>query len=402
MKVFDVLLFTTVLLFSFACGRSQEKAEDKGQEPQGKVAKPLTYSVEMREGTSFVHNTGRVWGDEPKIRLEPLAIIGGPGNTDAGLTFHKPTDLAVDAQGYLYVADSGNNRIQKLDPEGNFLGSIGRKGQGPGEFQYLDGLLVDKTGKLYFTDRATKAVKILSPEGKEIGTGPAGRMIGKMAQLSSGDLVLGITSRNSDALVSVFNPSGELRMGLGQLERHDDEDRFRYFNRVAFANDRADNIYIAYSARNKIEKYDPSGTLTMSIDRPLNFPISQEITYEEHEFGPRKIPIPFVNFVSGDIAVDDKERLWVLSYERQLKFEEMGLTMHFADGEGRYEGAKTLQTSETTKIDAFAFHIFSSEGHFLGKLPLTHHGGEVKIFQDRLYILEPRHEMCVYAYRIIE
>jgi hypothetical protein len=390
------------MIFNFTCSRNQNDTQVSDQEIAEAVEEPITYREENRDGIRFVSNSTAVWGEEPKLRLELISVMGGPDATDPSLTFHKPSDLAVDLQGNLYVADSGNNRIQKLDPEGNFLASIGRKGQGPGEFQFLDGLFLDKSGRIYVTDKGTNAVRILSPDGKEVGKGPAGRMIGKMAGLSSGELVLGISSRDSRALISVFGPEGKVVRELGQRESHEDEDSYRYFNRIAFTSDNLDNIYIAYATRNKIEKYAPTGKQILHIERPLNFPISQEITYEEHEFGPRKIPIPFVNFVSGDITLDDKNRMWVLSYERQLKFEEMGLTMHFMDGDGRYEGAQTLQTSETTKIDAFAFHIFSPEGHFLGKLPLTHHGGEVKIFQDRLYILEPRHEMCIYAYRIIE
>ncbi len=402
MKTWDVVFFTTALLCCFACGQGQNNVPAQEATQAETPEKPLTYNTENRDGVTFVNNTAAAWGDEQNVRLELVSVIGGPATTDKNLTFHKPTDLALDTQGNLYVADSGNSRIQKLAPDGSFLASFGRKGQGPGEFQFLDGLAVDDNGRIYVTDKGTNAVKVLSPEGKEIGAGPAGRMIGKLARLSSGDLVLGISSRNTNALLSVFGPAGEVNLELGQQESYEDEDSYRYFNRVAFTSDGSDNIYIAYGARNKIEKYSPSGDLSLSVDRPLNFPISKEITYEEHQFGPRKIPIPFVNFTSADITLDSKDRLWVLSYERQLKFEEMGLTMHFMDGDGRYEGGKTLQTSETTKIDAFAFHLFSPEGHFLGKIPITHHAGEVKIFQDRLYLLEPRHEMCIYAYRIIE
>ena len=402
MKAASVILFTAAILFCFGCGQDQNNAPIQKEAKQTAPGKPLTYSAENKDGTLFVQNTAAAWGDEQKVKLELVKVIGGPDTTNPNLSFHKPTDLAVDTQGNLYVADSGNSRIQKLAPDGSFVASFGRKGQGPGEFQFLDGLLVDGAGKIYFTDKGTNAIKVLSPEGKELGTGPSGRLIGKMALLSSGDLVLGTSSRNSHSLLSVFGPAGEVKLELGQHERYEDEDSYRYFNRIAFTSDGSDNIYIAYATRNKIEKYAPSGDLSLSIERPLNFPISQEITYEEHTMGPRKIPIPFVNFVSADITLDGRGRLWVLSYERQLKFEEMGLTMHFRDGDGRYEGAETLQTSETTKIDAFAFHLFSPEGHFLGKIPLSHHAGDVKIFQDRLYVLESRHEMCIYAYRIIE
>ena len=101
------------------------------------------------------------------------------------------------------------------------------------------------------------------------------------------------------------------------------------------------------------------------------------------------------------MALDSSGRLWVISYLRQLEFEEMGLSIHYMDGDGRYEGNEPLKTSEHTEIDAFAFYVYDSNGHLLQTIPLIHNGGVVRIFGDRLYILEPRHDMCVYSYRIV-
>ena len=47
-------------------------------------------------------------------------------------------------------------------------------------------------------------------------------------------------------------------------------------------------------------------------------------------------------------------------------------------------------------------HVFEKNGEFLGKIPLNHFADKVKIFGDRLYILEKDNEMCVYEYRIAE
>ena len=49
--------------------------------------------------------------------------------------FNRPTDFLADSQGRFYVADSGDARIAVFSPEGSYLRSIGRRGEGPGEFQ---------------------------------------------------------------------------------------------------------------------------------------------------------------------------------------------------------------------------------------------------------------------------
>lgn len=385
-----------------SCGGKTGPAEGSAESPTPVEPQEVTYSEVVKDGITHVHNTGPRWGKASQIRLELIRVLGGGANSDPELAFYKPSDIALDTQGNLYVLDAGNFRIKKIGPDGMFMAAFGHEGQGPGEFQFMDGIVLDEQGRMYVSDKATNAVKILAPDGKEIDALPSGGPAGKLARLSSGDLVSLRTLRSSPALLQRFDPKGKGTAEFGTREAHEDADRSRYFNRVFFASDADDSVYIAYGTRNRIEKYSPAGELLLSTDRPLNFPESEEITYQEHQLGPRKIPIPFLNFVSADIAVDTRARLWVLSYERQLKFEEMGLTMHFRDGDGRYEGDETLKDSDEIKIDAFAFHIFDSQGHFLGKIPLTHHAGVVRIFQDRLYLLEPKHAMCVYIYRIIE
>lgn len=397
-----ILLVVSVSVFLLSCGVKDESAQSQVEGQSPVESKAVTYSQEVRDGVTFVHNTGPRWGDTPQVRLELIRVLGGAGNSDPDMTFYKPADIALDTQGNLYVLDAGNSRIKKIGPDGVLQAAYGREGQGPSEFQFMDGIALDEQGRMYVSDKATNAVKILNSEGKEVGTLPSAGPAGKLARLSTGDLVSLRTLQGSPALLQRFDPNGKVAAEFGIREAHEDADRSRYFNRVSFDSGPDDSVYIAYATRNRIEKYSPAGELQLSLDRPLNFPESVEITYEEHQFGSRKIPIPFVNFASADIAVDSQARLWVLSYERQLKFEEMGLTMHFRDGDGRYEGAETLKASDEVKIDAFAFHIFDSQGHFLGIIPLTHHAGVVRIFRDRLYLLEPKHAMCVYIYRIVE
>ena len=48
--------------------------------------------------------------------------------------FHLPTELALDAQGNIYVIDGGNHRVQKFDQNGNFLLTWGSQGAGDGQF----------------------------------------------------------------------------------------------------------------------------------------------------------------------------------------------------------------------------------------------------------------------------
>jgi hypothetical protein len=183
---------------------------------------------------------------------------------------------------------------------------------------------------------------------------------------------------------------------------HEDWDCYRYFNRTSFAVDKEDNLYLAFATRNKIEKYTPDGILIMTVDRPLNYDISEKIEKVKRQVGPREIELPRLNFVSKNLAIDKQNRIWVLSFDRQLTFDEQPVTIHFADAEGQLEATDTLKTSESSQTDAFVFHVFDKDGEFLGKIPIDHFADRMKISGNRLYILEKDNEMCVYEYRIIE
>ena len=95
--------------------------------------------------------------------------IGGPapkpGDEDPG-TFARPTNVAVDAKGNLYVADTINNRIQIFDADGNFLSMFGRGGDGPGYFGRPKGLAVDRDGHIWVADTTMDRVQVFDREGR--------------------------------------------------------------------------------------------------------------------------------------------------------------------------------------------------------------------------------------------
>jgi len=350
--------------------------------------------VEVIDGVKHVHNTTSKWGESARLRLDFVRTFG---------EFYKPFDLSLDSQGHIFVTDSGNHRIRKFSPDGEPLASFGRQGQGPGEFQIMGGVAVDPEGRMYVTDRSTNRLKVLSPQGDELRNLSTPK---EVALLSTGELVftkgLFFNQASTPGLLLILDGDGKPRRTVGRQELYEDWDDYRYFNRSSFATDGDDNLYLAYATRNRIEKYTPEGTPEMTIDRPLNYGISEKIEKVKRNVGPREIELPQLNFVSQSLAVDGNNRIWVLSYDRQLTFEERAVTVHFAGEGDQLEAVQTLKTSESLQTDAYVFHVFGKNGEFLGRIPLTHFADRVRIFGDRLYVLEKNNEMCVYAYRIIE
>lgn len=87
--------------------------------------------------------------------------------------FVSPTGIAVDGKGDVYVVDKGNSAIQKYSSEGVFLEEFGSWGTNPGQMRNPEGIAVDPaTGKLYVTDYGNNRVQVFSKDGASPGTGP--------------------------------------------------------------------------------------------------------------------------------------------------------------------------------------------------------------------------------------
>jgi len=88
--------------------------------------------------------------EEPVSGPDGQVIIGSQGGARG--QFLAPASMALDAEGNVYVADSGNHRIQKFDSALNFLGAFGSAGGGEGQFNEPWGVAVDAGGYIYVAD----------------------------------------------------------------------------------------------------------------------------------------------------------------------------------------------------------------------------------------------------------
>jgi sugar lactone lactonase YvrE len=78
--------------------------------------------------------------------------------------FAKPTGLAVDPDGNLYVADTLNDRIEIFDADGKFISTFGKNGDGPGYFARPKGVAIDGDGHIWVADGMQDRVQVFNQE----------------------------------------------------------------------------------------------------------------------------------------------------------------------------------------------------------------------------------------------
>lgn len=103
-------------------------------------------------------------GQRKEIVFKEELVIGQAEGDDHYM-FGETVVFNTDEQGNFYVTDWRRKRILKYDPAGHYLLTIGREGQGPGEFQNLSPARFDRNGHIYVTDIVSRRICFFDDSG---------------------------------------------------------------------------------------------------------------------------------------------------------------------------------------------------------------------------------------------
>jgi DNA-binding beta-propeller fold protein YncE len=99
--------------------------------------------------------------------LMTLGTPGKPAPFMSGEPFHRCTHTALSPKGEIYVSDGyGNARVHKYAPNGKLLLSWGESGTDPGEFNIVHNIACDADGWVYVADRENHRVQVFDPNGR--------------------------------------------------------------------------------------------------------------------------------------------------------------------------------------------------------------------------------------------
>jgi DNA-binding beta-propeller fold protein YncE len=174
--------------------------------------------------------------------------------------FWGPRDVAIDADGNVYVSDTGNKRVRVYDADGVYLRDIGSAGAELGQLDEPAGLAISADGRLFVADTWNRRVSVFSLDGTPLYTFP---VRGWYEDLGNRPYLAVDSTRNiiyvgdPDAgRVLVYDLQGNCVGSFGQPT--DGVGDFSQFNVVSgIWVDEAGAVYVADSGANRVLKFEP-------------------------------------------------------------------------------------------------------------------------------------------------
>jgi sugar lactone lactonase YvrE len=248
-------------------------------------------------GDLYIADQTRVWIVDTSGVIAAFAGNGtlgydGDGGPATNAELGDPSDVAIDSQDNIYIADTANNRIRRVDQTGTIMTVVGTGTQGfsgdggPAIDAQLDapsGIAFDAQGQLYFTDRANHRIRRVDSAGMIstiAGTGSAG---------FGGDGSVATTALLDEPHSLAFDSSGNLYVVDQSNERVRKIDTsgiittFAGDGTATFGGDggpatsasmntpsgvtvdSANNVYVSDQGSHRIRKIDSSGIITTAV-----------------------------------------------------------------------------------------------------------------------------------------
>ena len=364
--------------------------------------------------TRTVINEGKgKWGDNPPVKLQYVKKIGALDAGNSKSMFKLPGDITVDKEGNIYILDAGYYKVYKFSSTGRFLLEFGKKGKRNGQFKMPVSLETLQNGNIIVGDIGKKSLEIFNTSGSIVKNISFGELINKFSLNNMDNIVLPLIAECGDfaifalqkerlrkhknrrdlSLLNVYDFKGNLINKIGKIVDYKDIDCNQMLNKISFCIDNDGNYIAAFSALNRIDKYSSGGRQLLRIERPLNV-IVIEPKYDKRKHILRR------SSISQAVGVDRNNRIWVATYTRKSREnEDFGISV-------KVDKDIAILTVEgnnyPAKTDLFILEVFSKDGELLGKFPIDHFVDSMKIFGNKLFIIDQMRFKVVHEFDIIE
>jgi len=192
--------------------------------------------------------------------------IGSKFLFDIQLKTDQPSDIAIGPGGDIYVVDGVNNRIIVLNSSGKRKFEFGQKGTGKGEFKYPLGIDISDDGKVFIADTGNHRIQVFNLMGDfidmfKVKSGPEEKPSDPVDVLASGLKKYVYISDNDNHKIRVYNQNGTFEFEWGNFGEEPGE--FRYPG--ILAQNEYNEIFVVDVLNTRVQKFDPFGNFIAEI-----------------------------------------------------------------------------------------------------------------------------------------
>jgi len=360
---------------------------------------PENYTVKDIFGIRYVHNLTPENANkpEPQFSFELIRKLGGIASKQENYQFTKILDIASDSQGNIYILDGNEPRIRKYSQFGDYIDTIWRKGQFPGNMVQPKFLEINKTDNLFVWDYSANNLLVFKNDGTFLTTinlnDPP--VIQGFKILSTGNILLNSWDLSIPQLsdnkplsfendlsqkLKIYDVKGEKRVEFLSSVDFGTAIANMNGNNIYTAVDKDDNIYVSFFMQNRVEKYSSNGKQVFVADRFLDYWAYSTVVASE------SIILDTGTFVSESLGLDNKGRIWVSTYLTQ----------------GYRVVSYSRNRDELSGIPGnLVFHVFENDGIWLDIVESPLRFNRVRFFGDRVYFIDTA-MASIYEYKIVE
>jgi hypothetical protein len=346
MKIRYLSIIFLLFIFGFAELMGNQKPEWKG--------------IITKEGEVIVVKNPKepISSDNILVLKEELTIGGGKAINEK--IFSSVSHLNIDTLGNIYIVDRPDAQVKEFDKDGKFFKTIGRKGQGPGEFNMPSMVLFSEISRsFYVLDLLTRRFSLFDLDGHFIRSVPVQAELVVRADIDSKGHIYYSSTSYATRQITVNKCDADMKViasyGAYPLAGADNPVGPRLHWTVGLK----DEVIIGFPKNYELLFYNGNGKLLKKIIKTYD-PV--KLTKEEVEEAKKSVPPTKTPAISeyhsayDGVFVDDDGHLFVRTWERQ--------PVH----------------------NGWLYDIFDAEGRFIAKVVFK--GRPLMIKQKKLYSLE--------------
>jgi hypothetical protein len=365
-----ILFFITITFFSLPIlffGFEQQKTHWKG-------------IIEYEDGVKVIRNPNEPLYGEIEFELEEDLSVGN--EEDENYMFYGFVKIAISSEEKILVLDGGNGRILKFDRDGNYIQTIGRKGQGPGEFEAPWAIYLDSKDQICVYDSKRRNIQVFDNDGnfKKV-IKPPGSLFNFGTTKDGNVLMIYSSFKELTQSLILIDPEGNLIKTIAgyayqpapSIKGHVLGNPYNHSLHL-FPLNRGGGIY-GHSSQYKLFVISPSGNLSHIIEvekppKPISkkdkdslidgylkiseqFPIGEKLSRSEVK---KAYIFPEFKPFFNEIFIDSKDRIYV-----------------------------RIPKSVLDKDESPHYDLFNKEGYFLYRVKILHFGFPKIIKNGNIY-----------------